>query len=218
MNFYEKPNLENIRKDRGYRAHLHNYYHSRFLVGTVAMILVIIICFFNSQKEPEIARPSSHDYEIANTLITIEGREVAINERYDTAKIIAESTFGKDIITVFEVGYMHSFCVFETLENGYWMEYCGSLFPKTDIVKGTVSLVDNSNEYDIYLQNDNTYTHLLIDRVNMTHPHNVQQEKIIFDKNGIALMKLDPEINDPAPRIVAYDTEGNHYILEDGTL
>ena len=218
MDFYEKPDLENIRKDRENHAYLQNRYHTRFLVGTVAMLLVLAICFFNSQKAPEKPEPSSHDYEVAHTLTTIEGREAAIGEKYDTAKIIAESTFGDDIISVFEVGYMYSFCVFESLENGYWMEYCGSLFSKTNMVKGTVSLGNNTHKYDIYLQGDTSYTHLLIDRVNTTQPHNVQQQKIRFDENGIALMKLNPEIQDPAPRIVAYDAEGNHYILADGTL
>ena len=173
---------------------------------------------FSDSKKSEIPQPSSSDFAIASTLTTLEGREAAIGEKYDTAKIIAESTFGNDIISIFEVGYMHSFCVFETLEDGYWMEYCGSIFPKTQMVKGTAPLGDNTHEYDIYLQTDTPYTHLLIDRVNMTQPHNVQQQKIRFDENGIALMKLDPEIHDPAPRIVAYDAEGNHYILADGTL
>ena len=199
MDFYEKPDLENIRKDRENRAYLHNHYHTRFLVGTVAMILVFVICMINEHKPAEKPISSQQDHEIAATLLTIEGRETAIDEKYDGAKIIAESTYEKDIISVFEVGYLYSFCVFEALEDGYWMEYCGSLFPKTDLVKGTVFLGDNTHEYDIYLQGDNAYSHLLIDRVNMTQPHDVQHQQIHFDENGIALMKLDPEIYDPAP-------------------
>lgn len=218
MDFYEKPDLETVKKDREYRSHLHNRYHMRFLVGTVAMILVFIICTANEQKTRETPAPSSKDYEIAETLTTIEGREAAIDQKYDTAKIIAERTCGKDIISIFEVGYMYSFCVFESIEDGYWMEYCGNLFPKTELVKGTVLLGNNTHEYDVYLQNENIYSHLLIDRVNMTQPHDIQQQKIHFDENGIAMMELDPEIHDPAPRIVAYDIEGNHYILADGTL
>lgn len=216
MDFYEKPNLENIRKDRENRAYLHNSYRLRFLVGTIGMILVILICFLNQEKAPEKPVPSQQDYEVAATLLTAEGREAAIEKKYDGAKIISESTFGKDIISVFEVGYMHSFCVFESTENGYWMEYCGKLFPKTNLVKGTVYLGDDTHEYDIYLQGADDFAYLVVDRENMTAPHNVQQQQIRFDENGIALMKLDPDIHDPAPRIVAYDAEGNYFILADG--
>ena len=218
MDFYQKPDLETIKKDRENRAYLQNRYHTRFLVGTVAMLLVIMNIVFSNEKTAEKNTPSQNDLRIAATLTTIETRENTINEKYDGAKITRERTCGKDIVSVFEVDDMYSFCVFEAIEEGYWMEYCGNLFPKTQIVKGTVYLGDNNHEYDIYLQNDNTYTSLLIDRVNMQAPHNTQQEKIHFDEKGIAIMELDPDIKDPAPRIVAYDDTGNYYILADGTL
>ena len=212
------PEREEILEQRQIRNHMYNRYLTRF-VGTTAIAIVLFLSHvFSSGKTTEIPTPSPEDYEIAHTLTTIEGRETILDEKYDNAKIIKESTYGKDIISVFEVDYMYSFCVFEAIEDGYWMEYCGKLFPKTELVKGTVSLGDNTSEYDVYLQGNTPYTYLLIDRVNMTQPHNVQQQKIHFDENGIALMKLDPEISDPAPRIVAYDANDNYDILADGTL
>ena len=219
MDFYEKPDLENIRKDKDNRTYLHNYYHTRFLVGTVAMILVIIICFFNSSKEPEIATPSSHDYEIAHTLTTIEGRETILDEKYDNAKIIKESTYGKDIISIFEVDYMYSFCVFEAIEDGYWMEYCGKLFPKTELVKGTVYLGDNTHKYDIYLQGDTPYTRLLVTRTYKKYSKDKEQQNIHFDENGIGIVKNDfRSTRYYNPSIIAYDAEGNKYILDDGGI
>ncbi|MBR5793970.1 MAG: hypothetical protein IKY28_04815 [Anaerotignum sp.] len=212
------PEREEILEQRQIRNHMYNRYLTRF-VGTTAIAIVLFLSHvFSSGKTTEIPTPSPEDYEIAHTLTTIEGRETILDEKYDNAKIIKESTYGKDIISVFEVDYMYSFCVFEAIEDGYWMEYCGKPFPKTELVKGTVSLGDNTSEYDVYLQGNTPYTYLLIDRVNMTQPHNVQQQKIHFDKNGIALMKLDPEIYDPTPRIVAYDANDNYDILADGTL
>ena len=212
------PEREEILEQRQIRNHMYNRYLTRF-VGTTAIAIVLFLSHvFSSGKTTEIPTPSPEDYEIAHTLTTIEGRETILDEKYDNAKIIKESTYGKDIISVFEVDYMYSFCVFEAIEDGYWMEYCGKLFPKTELVKGTVSLGDNTSEYDVYLQGNTPYTYLLIDRVNMTQPHNVQQQKIHFDENGIALMKLDPEIYDPTPRIVAYDANDNYDILADGTL
>ena len=212
------PEREEILEQRQIRNHMYNRYLTRF-VGTTAIAIVLFLSHvFSSGKTTEIPTPSPEDYEITHTLTTIEGRETILAEKYDNAKIIKESTYGKDIISIFEVDYMYSFCVFEVLEDGYWMEYCDKLFPKTELVKGTVYLGDNTSEYDVYLRGNTPYTYLLIDRVNLTQPHNVQQEKLHFDENGIALMKLDSEIYDPAPRIVAYDTNDNYDILADGTL
>lgn len=218
MDFYEKPDLENIRKDRENRAYLHHRYHTRFLVCTAAMIVVSILCFLNQGKMPEKPEPTQHDLEIAAELATVDGREASIAEKYSDAKIISESTFGKDAITVFEVGDEHSFCIFEATDTGYWQKYCGNLFAKTGLLKGTVYLGDNTHQYDIYLQGTDTYAYLVVNRTNMTYPRNTQKQHIRFDENGIALMKLDPEINDPAPCIVAYDDAGNQYILADGTV
>lgn len=217
MDFYEKPDLENIRKDRENRAYLHNRYHARFLVSTIAMILVGIVLFLNQGKMTEKPEPTQHDLEIAENLTTIEGREFSIAKEYDGAKIIAEKTFGNDIISVFEVDAQHSFCVFEATEDGYWQEYCGNLFPKTDLVKGTVYLGDNSHEYDIYLQGTDAYDYMMVRRTNTKKPYDSQEEYIHFDESGIALMKLDPEITDPAPRLIAYDNGGYPHILADGT-
>ena len=215
MKFSER---EEILQQREIRNEMYARYRGRFIASTLVIILALLSSQFIHKKAPDIAQPTQHDIEIAKDLTTIDGRESAIDKKYDTAKIIAERTYGKDIISIFEVDYMYSFCVFEVLEDGYWMEYCGKLFPKTELVKGTVYLGDNTSEYDVYLRGNTPYTYLLIDRVNLTQPHNVQQEKLHFDENGIALMKLDPEIYDPAPRIVAYDSNDNYDILADGTL
>ncbi|MBQ9091314.1 MAG: hypothetical protein IJY52_03475, partial [Anaerotignum sp.] len=117
------------------------------------------------------------------------------------------------------VDYMHSFCVFEAIENGYWLEYYGNLFPKTDMVKGTVYLGDNTHEYDIYLQNENLYSHLLVTRTYKKYSKLKQEENVRFDENGIGITKIDYRQSQYfKPRIVAYDTEGNEYLLDDGGI
>lgn len=47
MDFNDKPSLEELRRERENRAHLHNGFHLRFLVGTIGMILVVILCVLN---------------------------------------------------------------------------------------------------------------------------------------------------------------------------
>lgn len=120
MDYFEKTTLEGIRKDRENQAFLHRHYHIRFLVSTAAMIIVGIFIFMNQGKMPENPEPTQNDLEISARLATAEGRKTSITEMHSTAKIISESTYGKDIITMFEVGDAHSFCVFEPTDTGYW--------------------------------------------------------------------------------------------------
>ena len=213
------PEREEILEQRQIRNHMYNRYLTRF-VGTTAIAIVLFLSHvFSSGKTTEIPTPSPEDYEIAHTLTTIEGRETILDEKYDNAKIIKESTYGKDIISVFEVDYMYSFCVFEAIEDGYWMEYCGKLFPKTELVKGTVYLGDNTHEYDIYLQYENIYSRLLVTQTNKKYTKHKEKQNISFDENGIGITKIDyHRTRYFKTQIEAYDTEGNKYILDDGGL
>ncbi len=216
MKFSEK---EEYQKQRAAQVQMHNRHTGNFILIT---ILAIVLFFSNMiykklSEKPEQPSPSQHDLEIAETLTTTEGRKALLSETYSNVEITGETTFGKDIITVFSVGGNHSFCVFEAIDEGYWQEYCGKLLPKTDLIKGSVPLGDNTHVYDIYLNSIDNYAYLEVLRENQTMPHRVQSMQIRFDENGIALMKLDPDIKDPAPKITAYDDAGNQYLLADGT-
>lgn len=208
-----------IIEQRQTRNWMYNRYLTRFAGATAIAVILFLSHAFSGSKTPKIPTPSPKDYEIAHTMTTIEGRETAIDEKYDTAKIIAERTYGKDIISVFEVGYMYSFCVFESTKDGYWMEYCGNLFPKTELVKGTVLLGDNTHEYDVYLQGDTPYTRLLVTRTYKKYSKQKEKQNIHFDENGIGIAKNDfRSTRYYNPSIIAYDAEGNEYILDDGGL
>ena len=216
MKFSER---EEILQQREIRNEMYARYRGRFIASTLVIILALLSSQFIHKKAPDIAQPTQHDIEIAKDLTTIDGRESAIDKKYDTAKIIAERTHGKDIISVFEVDYMYSFCVFESIEDGYWMEYCGKLFPKTELVKGTVYLGDNTHEYDIYLQYENIYSRLKVSRTYRKYDKMKQTESISFDENGIGITKIDYNPSEYfKPQIEAYDAEGNKYILDDGGL
>ena len=216
MKFSER---EEILQQREIRNKMYARYRGRFIASTFVIILALLSSQFIHKKAPNIAQPTQHDIEIAEDLTTIDGRETAIDKKYDTAKIIAERTYGKDIISVFEVDYMYSFCVFEALENGYWMEYCGKLFPKTELVKGTVYLGDNTHEYDIYLQYENIYSRLLVTQTNKKYTKHKEKQNISFDENGIGITKIDyHRTRYFKTQIEAFDAEGNKYILDDGGL
>lgn len=206
-----------IIEQRQTRNWMYNRYLTKFAGATAIAVILFLSHAFSGSDAPKSPTPSSKDCETAHTLATVEDRESAIDKKYDSAKIIAERTYGKDIISVFEVGYMYSFCVFEAMEDGYWMEYCGSLFPKTELVKGTVYLGDNTSKYDIYLQYENIYSHLFVSRTYKKYQKLKQEQDVHFDENGIGIMKLDNGryFN---PRIIAYDAEGNEYLLDNGGL
>ena len=220
MNFSEKPNLEEIREKKAIHAYEYIKYRGRFLTSTIAGILVILYFLANGYFPTKRPEPTPNDIVIAKNLTTLEGREAAIDEKYDGANITKESTYGKDIISVFETDDMHSFCIFEAIEDGYWMEYCGDLFPKTELVKGTVYLGDNTHEYDIYLQGaDTDYTHLSITLTYRKHMKYKDDETVRFDENGIGIMKIDYKRSHYLnPRIEAYDAEGNQHLLDKGGI
>ena len=216
MKFSER---KEILQQREIRNEMYARYRGRFIASTIVIILAILSSQFIHKKAPDIAQPTQHDIEIAEEMTTIDGRETAIDKKYDGAKIIRERTYGKDIISVFEVDYMYSFCVFEALEDGYWLEYCGKLFPKTELVKGTVYLGDNTHEYDIYLQYENIYSHLLVTQTNKKYTKHKEKQNISFDENGIGITKIDyHRTRYFKTQIEAFDAEGNKYILDDGGL
>jgi hypothetical protein len=216
MKFSER---EEILQQREIRNEMYARYRGRFIASTIVIILAILSSQFIHKKVPDIAQPTQHDIEIAEELTTLDGRETAIDKKYNSAKIIAERTYGKDIISVFEVDYMYSFCVFEALEDGYWLEYCGKLFPKTELVKGTVYLGDNTHEYDIYLQYENIYSRLLVTQTNKKYTKHKEKQNISFDENGIGITKIDyHRTRYFKTQIEAFDAEGNKYILDDGGL
>ena len=72
-------------------------------------------------------------------------------------------------------------------------------------------------ERDIYLQYENIYSHLFVSRTSKKYQKLKQKQDVHFDENGIGIMKLDDGryFN---PSIIAYDADGNEYILDDGGL
>lgn len=192
-------------------------YIRKYIRKFVFLVFIFIAITAAQARKEDLTTPSQNDIAMSTTLTTIDGRESAIAEKYDGAEISRERTYGKDIISVFEVDDTYSFCVFEAMEGGYWLKYCGDLFPKTELVKGTVYLGDNTSKYDIYLQYENIYSHLFVSRTSKKYQKLKQEQDVHFDENGIGIMKL----NDGRyfnPRVIAYDAKGNEYLLEKGGL
>lgn len=94
-------------------------YLRKYIFKFAILILALIIGVTSCGKKPDFPTPSSDDIAIASTLTTTKSREAAINEKYNGTKITKERPYGKDIISVFEVDDMYSFCVFEAMENGH---------------------------------------------------------------------------------------------------
>ena len=206
----EEIDLQKEMKQRYFRKYIRKF----TLIG-----FAIIVGIASQVRKESLTTPSQDDIAISATLTTIEGRESAIAETYDGAKITRESTYGKDIISIFEVEDTYSFCVFEALEGGYWLEYCGNLFPKTQMVKGTVPLGDNTHEYDIYLQGDTPYTRLISTWTRKKYSKYKEKQNITFDENGIGIAKIDfNRTRYYNHQIIAYDAEGNEYVLDDGGI
>ena len=216
MKFFDRKEiLEEIELQKEIKQSYIRKYIRKFVLFGFAIIIGIA----SQARKEDLTTPSQDDIAFSTTLTTLEGREAAIAEKYNSAEITRERTYGKDIISVFEVGDQYSFCVFEAIEDGYWPEYCGKLFPKTDMVKGTLYLGDNTSQYDIYLEYENIYSRLMVSRTYRKYDKMKQTENVSFDENGIGLTKID---YNPSkyfkPQIIAYDAEGNEYLLDDGGI
>ena len=216
MKFSER---EEILEEIELQKEIKQSYIRKYIRKFVLLGFAIIIGITSQTRKEELTTPSQDDIAVSTTLTTLKGRENVIAEKYNGAEITRERTYGKDIISVFEVGDQYSFCVFESIENGYWMEYCGKLFPKTELVKGTVYLGDNTHEYDVYLQYENIYSRLKVSRTYRKYDKMKQTENVSFDENGIGITKIDYNPSEYfKPQIEAFDAEGNKYLLDDGGL
>lgn len=213
MDFKKPLSQEQYGKERLYRHHRTN-----FVAGSILILFFLFSQFSFCGTEKEPPTPTQKDIQYASNLTTVEGRTFSIGKTYADAKIIAERTLNGEIISVYEVGNQYSFAVFEPLKDGYWQEYQGELFSKTDLVRGTVPIGEDDRLYDIYLLGTDDYTSLQVTRENSTYPRNVQQETISFNDAGIAVMGLREDIHDPYPRIIAYDTKGNETLLATGKI
>ena len=216
MKFSErKETIEQIELQK----ELKQSYLRKYIRKILLLVIVLIAGVTSRGKSEKLFPPTQDDIAMAATITTLEDREAAIDKTYDGAKITKERTYGKDIISVFETEDMYSFCVFEALDDGYWLEYCGDLFPKTELVKGTVHLGDNTHEYDIYLQYENIYSRLLVTQTNRKYTKHKEKQNISFDENGIGITKINYHRNRYfKTQIEAYDAEGNKYILDDGGI
>ena len=216
MKFSER---EEILEEIELQKEIKQSYIRKYIRKFVLLGFAIIIAIASQARKEDLTTPSQDDIAVSTTLTTLEGRENAIAEKHNGAEITRERTYGKDIISVFEVGDQYSFCVFESIENGYWMEYCGKLFPKTELIKGTVYLGDNTHEYDIYLQYENIYSRLLVTQTNRKYTKHKEKQNISFDENGIGITKIDyHRTRYFKTQIEAFDAEGNKYLLDDGAL
>ena len=90
-------------------------YIRKYIRKFVLFGFAIIIGIASQARKEDLTTASQDDLAISTTLTTLEGRESAIAEKYNGAEITRERTYGKDIISVFEVGDQYSFCVFEAL-------------------------------------------------------------------------------------------------------
>ena len=217
MKFSER---KEIAEKRQLQKELLHHSLQRHLRKIIFLVIALIAGMTVHEKREVPPAPAPDTIAAADTLATIEGRRKDIALNYPDAKIIAESKRTEGIVSVFETKMQHSFAIYGPAESpapGYeWTcYYYGALFPKEDMVRGTIALPGAAEEYEVYLLGKTKYDSLEITRTDVSASR-LQQERIYFDEAGIAALQLDPTITDPTPRIIAYDADGKSTVFADG--
>lgn len=213
MDFEKTP-----REEREAREYLSHRSFVKFAASTAVIVLVLLSRLFSNGTETEPPDPSESANALPVSVSTVEGRKNDIALSYPATKIVAESERGGGVISVLETEDRHSFAIYGPAENpapGYeWTcYYYGAFFPKKDMVRGTIALPGVAEQYEVYLLGDTEYDALEITRKD---DDRIQREIIYFDDAGIAVLQLDTAIDDPHPRVIAYDTEGNPAVFTGG--
>ena len=179
------------------------------LAGILLCVMALCGCM---QAEP-VKKPSA-EQEVA--MKTVEGREAFIEEElYEGAKILSEIKNEETgfIVSEFMSGDYHSFVFFRPTEKGY--AYNGEA---DDTLDGMVTVAYGpmgDGDYHVFLRHSKDIISLDVTYFDAKTNKVLQNETVTFADGDLALMLRDEEINHWGERIVAYNQEGQEYVLRD---
>ena len=165
------------------------------------------------QVEP--VKKTSGEQEVA--MQTEDGREAYIAEElYEGAKILSEIKNEESgfIVSEFMAGDLHSFVFFRPTEKGY--AYNGEAEGTLDgmITEAYAPLGDG--DYHVFLRHSEDIVSIDLTYFDAETHEMLENGTITFEDGNLALMLRNEEINHWRERIVAYDKDGQEYILLDG--
>ena len=177
------------------------------LAGLLLCLMGLAGCV---QVEPAKKTPAEHEVAMQ----TEDGREAYIAEElYEGAEIISELKNEKTefIVTEFLAGDLHSFVFFRPTEKGY--AYNGEAHGTLDgmITEGDAPLGDG--DYHVFLRHSADIVSLDVTYIDAETNEALQNGTVTFADGDLALMLRDEEINHWWTRIVAYNQDGQEYVL-----
>ena len=165
------------------------------------------------QVEP--VKKTSGEQEVA--MQTEDGREAYIAEElYEGAEILSEIKNEETgfIVTEFLAEDLHSFVFFRPTEKGY--AYNGGADGTLDgmITEALAPLGDG--DYHVFLRHSDDIVSLDVTYIDAETNEVLQNGTVTFADSNLALLLKNEEITYWRTRIVAYDTDGQEYVLQDG--
>ena len=181
----------------------------------LAGILLCIMAFSGCVQAEPVKKPSG-EQEVA--MKTVEGREAFIAEElYEGAKILSEFKNEETgfIVSEFMADNLHSFVFFRPTEKGY--DYNGEAEGTLDgmITEAYAPLGDGM--YYVFLRHSKDIEYLHVTQIDGETNKEVQDDIVTFEGGDLALLvQQDDEMYHWRTRIVAYDIDGQEYVLRDG--
>ncbi len=177
----------------------------------LAVTLLCIMALFGCMQAEPVKKTSASQEEAMKTEA---GREAYIAEElYEGAKILSEIKNEETdfIVTEFLAGDLHSFVFFRPTEKGY--AYNGEAHGVLDDIVTEAYAPLGDGEYHVLLRHSENIVSLDVTYFDGETNEVLQEGTVTFTDGDLALMLLDQEISHWWTRIVAYDQEGQEYVL-----
>ena len=155
----------------------------------------------------------SNEMEL-RAMVTTEGRQEVIAEKYEGAVITSEKEVEGYMISAYELRDEHGYAVFKPVDEGKYdlLTYNGSPREKNWLVYGTLD-IPKGNSYEVYVCGDEAIAYLDVTIRDTYTGELLQKEQISLEDSCIAVLKREPVVWAWQTDVIGYDAEGNAYEL-----
>ena len=173
----------------------------KFLIFVGIIVAFCLYCIFSNEME-------------LRKMVTTEGRQKVIAEKYEGAVITSEKEVEGYIISAYEVKEEHGYVVFVPVGEGKYdlQTYSGSSREKGRLVFGTLDIAEG-NSYEVFVCGNEEIEYLKVTIRDTYTGELLQEEQISLVDSCIAVLKRDPVVWAWQTDVIGYDAEENAYEL-----